>query len=134
MVLINNDVVNKKQMENNIKYMINCEINIGKNTFLLNGSNEIIMPQRNIISIFFVYKTYNSSVNVQNLPNIGIKIKAGNTLNLRSSSQGVSQQIDVNQTMSQSLLSIELTSGPISQDRLARDKILILVELSFHLS
>ena len=129
-----NDVVNKKQLENNLKYMVHGGINIGGNTFLLNGFNEIIMPFRNITSIFFVYKTYNSSINVQNLPRIGIKIQAGNTLNLRTSSQGVSQQINVNQTMTQSLMTVQLTSGPIGQNRLSRDKILMLVELSFHSS
>ena len=91
------------------------------------------MPYRKITSIFFVYKTYNSSSNLQNLPRIGIKIEAGNTLNLRTSSEGVSQQIIVNQTMTQSILSVELTSGPISQNGLSRDKILMLIELSFHL-
>ena len=128
------DVVNKKQMENNLKYMVHGGINIGENKFLLNGFSDIIMPFRNITSIFFVYKTYNSSANVQNLPRIGIKIEAGNTLNLRTSSEGVSQQIVVNQTMTQSILSIELTSGPIGQNRLSRDRIIMLVELSFHLS
>ena len=58
-----NDVVNKKQMENNLKYYVHGEINIGENKFLLNGFNEIIMPYRNITNIFFVYKTYNSSSN-----------------------------------------------------------------------
>ena len=127
-----NDAVNKKQMENNLKYMVHGGINIGENKFLLNGFSDIIMPYRNITSIFFVYKTYNSSINVQNLPRIGIKIEAGNTLNLRSSSQGVSQQIVVNQTMTQSILSIELTSGPINQNR-SRDRIIMLLELSFHI-
>ena len=127
------DVVNKKQMENFTKYMVHGSINIGGNKFVLNGSTDIIMPYRNITSIFFVYKTYNSSVNVQNLPRIGIKIEAGNTLNLRTSSEGVSQQIVVNQTMSQSLLSVELTGGPIGQNRLSRDRIIMLIELAFHL-
>ena len=90
------------------------------------------MPYRNITSIFFVYKTYNSSNSLQNLPRIGIKIEAGNTLNLRTSSNGVSQQIIINQTMTQSLLSIELTSGPIGSNRLSRDRILMLIELAFH--
>ena len=130
----NNDAVNKKQLENNLKYMVHGGINIGGNKFLLNGFSDIIMPYRNITSIFFVYKTYNSSINVQNLPRIGIKIEAGNTLNLRTSSEGVSQQIDVNQTMTQSILSIELTSGPIGQNGLSRDRIIMLVELYFHLS
>ena len=127
-----NDAVNKKQMENNLKYMVHGGINIGENKFLLNGFSDIIMPFRNITSIFFVYKTYNSSANVQNLPRIGIKIEAGNTLNLRTSSEGVSQQIVVNQTMTQSILSIELTSGPINQNR-SRDRIIMLLELSFHI-
>ena len=126
-----NDVVNKKQMENNLKYYVHGEINIGQNTFLLNGFNEIIMPYRNITSIFFVYKTYNSSSNLQNLPRIGIKIVAGNTLNLITSSTGVSQQIIINQTITQSILSVELTR-PINQNGLSRDRILMLVELSFH--
>ena len=81
-----NDAVNKKQMENNLKYMVHGEINIGQNIFLLNGFSDIIMPYRNITSIFFVYKTYNSSNSLQNLPRIGIKIEAGNSLNLRTSS------------------------------------------------
>ena len=92
------------------------------------------MPYRNITNIFFVYKTYNSSSNLQNLPRIGIKIEAGNTLNLRTSSEGVSQQIIINQTMTQSILSVELTSGPITgQNGISRDRILMLIELSFHL-
>ena len=126
-----NDVVNKKQMENNLKYYVHGEINIGQNTFLLNGFNAIIMPYRYITSIFFVYKTYNSSNSLQNLPRIGIKIEAGNSLNLITSSTGISQQIIINQTMTQSILSVELTRGPI-QNGLSRDKILMLIELSFH--
>ena len=36
--------------------------------------------------------------------------------------------------MTQSVLSVELTSGPITgQNRLSRDRILMLIELSFHL-
>ena len=73
------------------------------------------MPHRNIKNIFFVYKTYNSSNNTRNLPRIGVKIEAGNTLNLRTSSEGVNQHISVNQTMTQDILSVELTSGPIDR-------------------
>ena len=129
-----NDAVNKKQMENNLKYMVHGEIKRGDFKFLLNGFNDIIMPYRNITNIFFVYKTYNSSSNLQNLPRIGIKIEAGNTLNLRTSSEGVSQEIIINQTMTQSVLSVELTSGPITgRNGISRDRILMLIELSFHL-
>ena len=116
--------------------MYHGEINIGANKFLLNGFNEIIMPYRNITGIFFVYKTFNSSISISPVhsPRIGIKIEAGNTLNLRTSSIGVSQQIIINQTMTQSVLSVELTSGPISgRNGLSRDRILMLIELSFHL-
>ena len=125
------DVVNKKQMENNLKYFVYGGINIGGNKFLLNGFSDIIMPYRYITSIFFVYKTYNSSNSLQNLPRIGIKIEAGNSLNLRTSSEGVSQHIIINQAMTQSILSVELTRGPI-QNGLSRDRISMLIELSFH--
>ena len=126
-----NDAVNRKQLEDNLKFFVHGGLNIGENKFLLNGFTDIIIPHRNIINIFFVYKTYNSSNNAQNLPRIGVKIKAGNTLFLRTSSEGVNQHISVNQTMTQDILSVELTSGPISQNRLSRDRILMLIELSF---
>ena len=126
-----NDAVNRKQLEDNLKFFVYGGLNIGENKFLLNGFTDIIMPHRNIINIFFVYKTYNSSNNAQNLPRIGVKIKAGNTLNLRTLSEGVNQHISVNQTMTQDILSVELNSGPISQNRLSRDRILMLIELSF---
>ena len=131
-----NDVVNKKQMENNLKYYVHGEINIGQNRFLLNGFNKIIMPYRNITSIFFVYLTYNSNNNIQNLPRIGIRIRQTglhNDLNLRTSSEGINQQIIVNQQMAQSVLSVELSSGPISNNRLSRDRIIMLIELAFHM-
>ena len=127
-----NDVVNRKQLEDNLKFFVHGGLNKGENKFLLNGFTDIIIPHRNIINIFFVYKTYNSSNNAQNLPRIGVKIEAGNTLNLRTSSEGVNQHISVNQTMTQDILSVELTSGPIDEYRLSRDRILILIELSFH--
>ena len=127
-----NDVVNRKQLEDNLKFFVHGGLNIGENKFLLNGFTDIIIPHRNIINIFFVYKTYNSSNNAQNLPRIGVKIEAGNTLNLRTSSEGVNQHISVNQTMTQDILSVELTSGPIDRYRLSHDRILMLIELSFH--
>ena len=130
-----NDVVNKKQMENNLKYYVHGEINIGQNIFLLNGFSEIIMPYRNITSIFFVYKTHNASSNVQNLPRIGITITQPglhHTHNLRTSSEGVNQKIIVNQQITQSILSVELTRGPVLNG-LSLDRILMLIELSFHL-
>ena len=127
-----NDAVNKKQMEDNFKHMVYGEINIGNGAFSLFGYNEIIIPYRLITSIFFVYKTYNSSPdNLQNLPRIGIKITAGNVLNLRAPSNGLSQTIEVNQTMTGSLLKLELTSGPVAA-RVSVDKILVLIELAFH--
>ena len=117
--------------KNNTKHMVYGQINIGSKIFQLFGINEIIIPYRTITSIFFVYKTYISSNIIQNLPAIGIKIKAGNTLNVRSSSTGVSQQIDVNQTMTQSTLSIETVNGPLDQSGLSVD-VLILIELAYH--
>ena len=127
-----NDVVNKKQMEDNLKYMVYGELKINQNLFMLNGSNEIIMPYRTITSVFLVYKTYNSTPNLQTLPAIGIKMKAGNTINVRSSSTGISQQINVNQTMTQSLLSVELVNGPLNQSGLSVDQIYLLIELAYH--
>ena len=127
-----NDAVNRKQLEDNLKFFVYGGLNIGENKFLLNGFTDIIMPHRNIKNIFFVYKTYNSSSNTRNLPRIGVKIEAGNTLNLRTSDEGVNQHISVNQTMTQDILSVELTSGPIDRYRLSHDRILMLIELAYH--
>ena len=127
-----NDVVNKKQMENNLKYFVYGMVYVHEKKFYLNGHNSVFLPYRKITSISFIYETYNSSVDVQNLPRIGIKIEAGNTLNLRTSSEGVNQQINVNQTMTQNILSVELTRGPVDSNGLSLDKILMLIELSIH--
>ena len=131
-----NDVVNKKQMENSLKYFIFGEINIGENTFSLNGAKEIITPYRHIKEILFVYKTYISANagDYRTLPRIGIEIKSSlSSLNFRTLSNGINQRISVNQKISESLMSVDLTSGPINNNRLSRDKILMLIELSFHL-
>ena len=153
----NNDVVNKKQMEDNskliekkmvdnfkriekkiednLKHIVYGELNIHSVKFYLNGFSEIIMPYRNITTISFVYKTYNASPPPLEsiLPNIGVRIKAGNTLNFRSRAPGINQQINVNRTMTGNVLSIELSSGPRNNNGLSLDKILMRVEMAFRL-
>ena len=148
----NNDVVNKKQMEDNLKkiednlkliekkiednlkHVAYGEVNIGSNIFMINGFREIRIPYHNITSIYFFYKTYNSNPSTESLPNIGVRIRAGNTLNVFSRAPGIHQQINLNQRMSDRNLSIQLTRGPLERNGLSSDKILMSIELSFRLS
>ena len=124
----------RKKLEDNLKHVAYGEVNIGSNKFMLNGFSEIRIPYHNITSIYFLYKTYNANPSVGSLPNIGVRIKAGNTLNVRSSAPGIHQQINVNQTMRDRILSIELTRGPLNRNGLSLDKILMSIEFSFSLS
>ena len=128
-----NDVVNKKQMENNLKYFIQGFIDRGWRLFYLNNSSvHANIPYKKIIKIHCSYITNFSA----NYPRIEITLNSGNkTLSFRSSSEGKNQEIVVNRTLNDPLLSIQLSDGPLDNRRPlghSNDKISILIELAYH--
>ena len=129
-----NDVVNKKQMENNLKYFIQGFIDRGWRLFYLNNSSvHANIPYKKIIKIHCSYITNFSASN--NYPRIEITLNSGNkSLSFRSLLEGKNQEIVVNRTLNDPLLSIQLSDGPIDGRPVGNsiDKISILIELAYH--